>query len=249
MLKMGIRMKRQPDVNSPIRESSTRIPHSTPLPRVLEPEVMDTVDVALAYETMDHSGPNAAVVGRLAELGAGGLMLDLGCGPGHIPMAVCERFADARVLGVDLSFEMLGLAAARPHERVSLLAADIKRLPFPSHVFDTVYSNTTLHHLPDPRPFLAEAWRVLKPGGVLLIRDLYRPATIERRDELVNTYAAENTPLQRQLLSDSLAAALTPEELLTAARSVGIDRAEVTIDSDRHMTLQCVYRPQCGEVR
>jgi len=223
--------------------TTPHVEHS--LARTLEPEVMDTAEVALAYESMDHSAPGAAIVTRLTELGAGGRMLDLGSGPGHIPLAVCERFTESRVVGVDMSFEMLRMAEARRQSsahsgRIVWVLGDVKRLPFPRDAFDCVYSNTTLHHLPDPCPFLAEAWRVLKPRGILLIRDLYRPATAQRRDELVETYAplTENTPLQRQLLGDSLAAALTPRELLAAARSVGIADAVVTIDSDRHMTLQ-----------
>lgn len=216
-------------------------------PRVLEPEVMDTTEVALAYETMDHASPNVAVVGRLVELGAHGRMLDLGTGPGHIALAICDRFPDATVVGIDMSWQMLRIAVRHrltsPHAaRVRFQIADAKALPYPDHSFDTVYSNTTLHHLPDPRPFLAEAWRVLKPGGVLLIRDLYRPPTLERRDELVHTYAADNTPLQRQLVADSLLAALTPQELSDAARSAGLDAVEVTIDTDRHMTLQVQSR-------
>src|ERR1051326_2063219 len=90
-------------------QSELRNPKSH-LPRILEPEVMDTLEVALAYETMDHSGPNAAVVGRLTELGARGRMLDLGTGPGHVPIAICERFSDAMVVGIDLSVEMLKIA-------------------------------------------------------------------------------------------------------------------------------------------
>ncbi len=211
--------------------------------RVLEPEVMDTDEVALAYETMDHSAPNAAVVNKLVELRAGGLMLDLGAGPGHIPVAVCQRFPESVIVAVDLSWKMLRIADRHrkktpfPH-RIVLQYGDAKALPFLDGTFDTVYSNTTLHHLADATPFLREAWRVLKPGGVLMIRDLYRPATIQRRDELVRQYAAENTPLQRQLLSDSLQASLTAEELAGHARRAGICGFEITIDSDRHMTLQ-----------
>ena len=53
--------------------------------RELEPEYMDTEDEAASYAAMDHSAPNAAFVARLVELGAAGRMLDVGCGPGHIP--------------------------------------------------------------------------------------------------------------------------------------------------------------------
>src|SRR5262245_4107858 len=100
--------------------------------RILEPEVMDTAEDAAAYDVMDHSEPNARFVARLVELGARGTMLDVGTGPGHIPLLVCERIPDARVIGVDLSTHMLRHAErhrqASPHrDRVEFRLADAKR--------------------------------------------------------------------------------------------------------------------------
>lgn len=211
--------------------------------RVLEPEVMDTAEEADGYDSMDHTGPNAAFVERLVELGARGRMLDIGTGPGHIPLLVCETIPGSTVLGVDLAEHMLRHAerhrAASPfRERVTFQRADAKGLPFPDAHFDAVYSNTILHHIPDPEPFLADAWRVLKPGGCLLIRDLFRPADEEAAAKLVAQHAAEASPYQRELFRASLCAALTPEELRDVARRAGLDGAEVVVDSDRHMSLQ-----------
>ena len=61
--------------------------------RQLEPEVMDDLQEAVAYDRMDHVQPNEAFVARLIELGAHGRMLDIGTGPGHIPLLVCEKIA------------------------------------------------------------------------------------------------------------------------------------------------------------
>jgi len=210
--------------------------------RTLEPEVMDTAEEADAYDRMDHSQPNEAFVSRLVELGAHGRMLDVGTGPGHIPLLVCERIADAHVVGIDLSRNMLAHAerhrAASPHAgRVEFTLADAKGLAFADRSFDTVFSNTILHHLPDPRPFLAEAYRVLRHGGVLLVRDLFRPETPERALELVRRYAGGGTPEQQALFHASLHAAFTPEELKAMAADVGVP-AELVVDSDRHMSLQ-----------
>ena len=62
---------------------------------------------------------------------------------------------------------------------------DAKGLNFADGEFDTVFSNTILHHIPDPRPFLREARRVLRPGGTLLVRDLFRPPSREQLEALV----------------------------------------------------------------
>lgn len=210
--------------------------------RVLEPEVMDTAEEADGYDSMDHSEPNANFVARLVELGARGRVLDIGTGPGHIPLLVCERIAGTRVVGVDLSKHMLRHAerhrlTSRFAERIEFRLADAKGLDFADASFDCVYSNTILHHIPDPRPFLAEAWRVLKSGGVLLIRDLFRPRDPERADELVRLHASGADEYQQGLFRASLCAAFEPDELRALAREAGLD-AEVTIDTDRHMSLQ-----------
>jgi ubiquinone/menaquinone biosynthesis C-methylase UbiE len=211
--------------------------------RKLEPEVMDTAGEAAAYDAMDHREPNAAFVRRLVELGAHGDMLDIGTGPGHIPILLCDAIADCRIVAIDLSKHMLAHArqhlAASPHGgRVTYQFADAKGLPFDDASFDCVFSNTILHHIPDPRPFIAEAYRVLRPNGALLIRDLFRPDSEAALAHLVDTYAAGQTPEQRQLFADSLRAALTPDELRDLLASLGLDGVEVVVDTDRHVSIQ-----------
>lgn len=211
--------------------------------RVLEQEVMDTQEEAESYDAMDHREPNAAFVARLLELGARGRMLDIGTGPGHVPLSVCDRCDDGIVVGVDMSRHMLAIArrhlAVSVHTgRIAFSLADAKCLPFGQGCFDAVFSNTLLHHIPDPRPFLAEAWRVLRHGGVLLIRDLFRPRTDQRVDELVAAHASDATALQRELFRASLKAALTPRELQAMGKDAGLRGVEVVVDSDRHMSIQ-----------
>lgn len=215
--------------------------------RILEPEVMDTVEEAAEYDAMDHTGPNASFMERLLELGAAGRFLDIGTGPGHIPLLICEELPGSSVLGVDLSENML-IHANRHREgsafveRIEYKLMDAKDLELPDGHFDAVYSNTILHHIPDPRPFLSEAYRMLRPGGALLIRDLFRPESEERRDELVELYAVGASENQRELFRASLHAAFTPDELRAIADEAGLKSAEVVIDSDRHMFLQISAR-------
>lgn len=137
------------------------------LTRTLEPEVMDDASEAHEYDAMDHDAPNAAFVERLIERGAHGHMLDLGTGPGHIPILICRRMMDATVVAIDLSDEMLRIAERRVADagmpgRITLRQADVKKLPFEDDSFDVVFSNTILHHIPQPAGMLTEAARVLR---------------------------------------------------------------------------------------
>ena len=212
--------------------------------RTLEPEVMDTAEESAAYDQMDHSAPNKAFVERAVALGAGGSILDLGCGPGHLPLLLCEAIDGATVLGVDLAASMIELAEAHrlrsPHrDRVSYQVADAKALgDLATGSFDAVVSNSLLHHIPEPSGFLRECARLVRPGGTLLVRDLFRPPTAERALELVELHAGDCTPVQKELFRASLHAALAPGELRVLADEVGLEDAELVIDSDRHMSLQ-----------
>lgn len=91
-------------------------------------------------------------------------VLDLGCGKGRF--AVRLRAGGARVVGLDLSESML--AAAPPVDRVR---GSARRLPFAAGVFDAVVAVEVLEHLDTVGPVLAEAARVLRPGGVLAVVD------------------------------------------------------------------------------
>lgn len=212
--------------------------------RTLEPEVMDTPEESDAYDQMDHTTPNRAFVERAVALGARGSILDLGCGPGHLPLLLCEAIADATVLGVDLAASMIEIAEdhrqrSRHRDRVSYRIADAKDLgDLAAASFDAVVSNSLLHHIPEPAGFLRECARLVRPGGALLIRDLFRPPTAERALELTEMHAGDCTPVQKELFRASLHAALTPGELRVLADEVGLADAVLVVDTDRHMSLQ-----------
>ena len=104
--------------------------------------------------------------------------------------------------------------------------------------FDIIHSTYALPFSTDPAALIKSCADHLKPGGTLLIRDLFRPDTVARLEELVGLHASDATAYQRKLFGDSLHAALTPGELRAVAQEAGITGVEVTIDTDRHMSLQ-----------
>lgn len=220
------------------------------LPRVLEVEYMDTVEEAAAYDAMDHSHVNrlfvadllAALGGRSADPDAAMLdVLDLGAGTARIPIELCQQHADARVLAVDAAVHMLELARYNVEiagliERVQLLQADAKRLPFRDGLFHVVISNSILHHIPEPLLVVREAARVTAPGGLLFFRDLLRPASAEQLRDLVEQYAGAEAPAARQMFADSLHAALSLSEIRELVATLGFAPESVQATSDRHWT-------------
>jgi ArsR family transcriptional regulator len=97
---------------------------------------------------------------------------DLGCGTG----ALVARLAPfvGRVIGVDASAEMLAAARERVSglDNVELRSGSLEALPIESASLDAVTLMLVLHHVPAPAEALAEAGRVLKPGGRLLLVDM-----------------------------------------------------------------------------
>ena len=111
----------------------------------------------------------------LPHLGSGLSLLDVGCGPGSITVELASRVGSGEVIGIDVAKEVIAAAAnefASP-ERGNLRFAvrDAYELGFSDHRFDVVYARQVLQHLSDPVAALVEMRRVLKPGGLLAIRD------------------------------------------------------------------------------
>ena len=104
-----------------------------------------------------------------------GAFLDIGTGTGRLLELVAPRAE--RAFGVDASRDMLALARARVAEhgmadRCAVRQADMYRLPLPDGAFDVVALQMVLHYAEDPAAALAEAARVLRPDGLLVVADL-----------------------------------------------------------------------------
>ena len=102
-------------------------------------------------------------------------VLDIGCGTGTFARRLAER-AD-HVLALDLSPEMIRIARERSAQfpNLEFQVADVCVMPLPAASFDCIATIATLHHLPYAE-ILLKMKEALKPGGVLLILDLFEPA-------------------------------------------------------------------------
>jgi ubiquinone/menaquinone biosynthesis C-methylase UbiE len=212
------------------------------LKRILEPEVMDTLEEAVEYDAMDHRAVNESFVADLLAAGSlGEDLLDLGTGTALIPIQLCRQDESLRVLAVDAAEQMLNLARNNIEmdsltDRIQLDLVDAKALAYEDDRFTTVISNSIVHHIPEPRAVLAEAIRVTIPDGQLFFRDLLRPDNDAEVERLVATYAGEENERQRQMFDDSLRAALSLEEIREIVAGFGFSAESVHATSDRHWT-------------
>lgn len=105
-----------------------------------------------------------------------GLFLDLGTGPGYLPIEVVKRSSHVRIIGVDLSRVFIRMARANAIRagcaaRVHFEVGNAANLRFEAETFDGVISTGMLHVLRDPVRTIRECWRVLKPGQKAWIYD------------------------------------------------------------------------------
>ena len=149
--------------------------------------------------------------------------LDIGTGTGRLLELFAPRAKHA--VGIDLSREMLSVARANLERaglrHVSVRQADLYQLPLPGTSFDVVTMHQVLHYLEDPAAAIAEAARVVRPGGVLVIVD-FAP---HEREELRERHAhrrlgfreAEVAEWCRQAGLGAVSATLLPGKTLTVA--------------------------------
>ncbi len=137
--------------------------------------------------------PAAAVESALVALlphGNLGRLLDIGTGTGRLLELLGARVTSAT--GIDASRAMLALARARlaalPLPNCTVRLGDMYRLPFPDAGFDLVVLQMVLHYAEDPAAVLAEAARVLAPGGRLVVIDLAAYATNPRAHALAHRW-------------------------------------------------------------
>ena len=164
--------------------------------RVLEPEVMDDPDQVLAYAQADFEKENQGFVDQFFTLYPdleSPFIVDLGCGPGDIPIRVAQRHATCRVTGIDASPPMIDHAKqvvqkAGFQDRIQFLCQRFQdvTLEVPA---DAIISNSLVHHVPNPLRFWYCLKTFVKPGGHVLVMDLLRPESPEAAQAIVEEQA------------------------------------------------------------
>jgi len=212
--------------------------------RILEPELMEDETQVLAYANADFAEENQGFVDRFREYFpdfATGHILDLGCGPGDIPIRLAKAFAGCRVTGVDASAPMIRLAeraaqAEGLQERISFHCERFERFPG-ANIVDAAVSNSLLHHLPNPLQFWNKLRQLVKPGSPVLVMDLLRPDSPEEAQAIVDRYAAGEPDVLRRDFYNSLLAAFTEDEITSQLARMNLTRLLIDVVDDRHWVV------------
>jgi arsenite methyltransferase len=151
-----------------------------------DPKLLDTLPASAVDCFTGISNPLA-----LADLQAGETVLDLGCGAGVDTLLMARQVGPAgRVIGVDLAPEMVDRArcnaTAQGLSQVDIRLAPAEKLPLEDNTVDAVIVNGIFNLCANKEAVAAEIWRVLKPGGRLLVSEI----VLQLPDEGVASFQA-----------------------------------------------------------
>ena len=104
------------------------------------------------------------------------MLLDAGCGTAPMLSLLTKEYPDKRFVGLDLTPEMIRKAKEKNLPNTELVVGDCENLPFDAETFDAVINSQSFHHYPNPQAFFDSVYRVLKPGGCLILRDNTGPS-------------------------------------------------------------------------
>jgi len=115
-----------------------------------------------------------------AKIKSGFRVLDLGCGTGTLTILVKQMHPDAEVIGIDGDPRILAIARAKAEQQKEIVTFDeglASQLPYRDNSFDIVLSSLVIHHLTteDKQRAFCEAFRILRPGGEMLVVDFGAP--------------------------------------------------------------------------
>lgn len=209
--------------------------------RILEPEIMDGEEQVQVYAKADFAEENQGFVDQFLELYPDfqeGTVLDLGCGPGDIPIRLLQRRPALRVTGVDASGPMIHWAEdavrqAGLQDRIHFLCRRFQDLQLDQPA-DAVISNSLVHHIPNAFQFWYAVKTFARPGAPVLVMDLLRPDTPEEAQALVDRYAADEPEQLRHDFYHSLLSAFTEDEIAAQLAEMNLSRLLIDVPDDRH---------------
>jgi ubiquinone/menaquinone biosynthesis C-methylase UbiE len=161
-----------------------------------------------------------------------GLALEIGPGPGYLGLEWLKITQGTTLKGLDISADMISIAERNAKEydlfdRVEYVHSSGDEMPFNDAIFDSVFTNGSLHEWSEPENTCNEIWRVLKKGGRIFISDLRRDMFFLIKWFLwINTKPKEIRPG----LITSIHAAYTPDELTELIKGTNLQNCTVSVN-------------------
>lgn len=123
-----------------------------------------------------------------------GKILDIGTGPGYLPLEIAQRSSGLEIKAIDISSAMVEIAKKNSQEmglqeRVEFIFGSAENIPFEDGYFNLIVSTGSFHHWAEPKECLKEIHRVLKDGGEAWIYDLRQDITKKAKLETRNRYS------------------------------------------------------------
>ncbi len=212
--------------------------------RILEPELMVNPEQGQAYACADFSVPNEQFLHLFArkfpDFSGPGRVVDLGCGPADILIRFAHRYPQCQFIGIDGAEAMLapGREAVKQEKLGDCIDLHCECLPMArdERVYQAIISNSLLHHLHQPQVLWQTVKKCSDQNTSIMIMDLFRPESIESARHVVQTYAADESPVLQQDFYNSLLAAFRVDEVRKQLCCAGLD-LECEQVSDRHLLV------------
>ncbi|MBD5478802.1 MAG: methyltransferase domain-containing protein [Lachnospiraceae bacterium] len=156
--------------------------------------VQKTEELYLSRALKFHSGNMDKWI-DVMQLHDGMNILEVGCAGGLLCHRLKERLQSAEITGVDFDIGHIDFAKKKSAElnlKCNFIAGDATQLPFADNSFDVCYSHTVINFC-EPTKFVSEQYRVLKPGGKMIIMDVYDRSN--KPEEWIPTDACEEKAL------------------------------------------------------
>ena len=99
-------------------------------------------------------------------------LLDAGCGPAPMISLLARKYPDKKYTGLDLTAAMIEQAKKKNIPNAEFIVGDCENLPFEANRFDVIICSMSAHHYPEIQKFYNSAYKVLKPNGRLILRDM-----------------------------------------------------------------------------
>ena len=212
--------------------------------RVLETELMEDLEQVEAYAKADFAQPHDEFIDRVKEFVNqpffDGDVLDLGCGPGDISRRFAKAFTLSRIDAIDGSQNMVEYAIKTTPldlaKRIQFICGKLPDEDLPRTSYDIIYTNSLLHHLPNPLILWHIIKKYAKSETKACVMDLLRPESNTIASALVEQYAKNEAEILKLDFYNSLLAAFTLDEIQQQLKEAQLNLTVEQI-SDRHVFI------------